>query len=136
MMRRSEIRRPCAGEPQSLRMDHWWLSLVVIEAQVRNQVLPHDVAQRVLHLHRLDKQIVLRVDALGAVWRLEVEAQPLLDAQAAQARRTRGEVHEQAQIQRQRSCQNRVAAQEINLELHGIAEPAEDIDVVPTDRKS
>src|SRR4029077_8029312 len=32
----------------------------------------------------------------------------------------------------QRCCQNGVAAQEVNLNLHGIAEPSKDVDVVPT----
>src|SRR5208283_533483 len=71
-------------------------------------------------------------DARRAVRRLEVEAEPLLNPQPAKARRPRRKVHKQAQVQRQRSRQNRVAAQEVHLQLHRIAEPAEDIDVVPT----
>ncbi len=50
-----------------------------------DQVLAHDVAKRVLQLHGLDEEVVLGVDAGGAVGVLEVEAEPLLDAQALQA---------------------------------------------------
>ena len=35
-------------------------------------------------------------------------------------------------VERQRSGEDRVTAQEIDLDLHGVTEPAEDIDVVPT----
>ena len=55
-------------------------SVVVLQPEVRDQVLAHDVAQRVLQLHRLDEQIVLRIEPLGRLRRLEVEAQPLLNA--------------------------------------------------------
>ena len=42
------------------------------------------------------------------------------------------EVEEQYEIQHDRRRQNRIAAQEIDLDLHRIAEPSEDVDIVPT----
>ena len=60
--------------------------------------------------------------------RFEVEAQPLLDALHAGAL---GEVEKQHQVEYERRGEDRIAAQEIDLDLHRIAEPAEDIDVVP-----
>ena len=42
------------------------------------------------------------------------------------------QIEEQHQIEHDRRRQNRVAAQEIDLDLHRIAQPSEDIDVVPT----
>jgi len=42
--------------------------------------LAHDVAQRVLQLHRLNEKIVLRIEARRCLRRLEIEAEPLLDA--------------------------------------------------------
>src|SRR5215813_7136324 len=52
--------------------------------------------QRVFHLHQLDEQIVLRIQAGRRHRALEVERQPLLDPRHARALR---QVHEQRQIQ-------------------------------------
>ena len=41
------------------------------------------------------------------------------------------QIHEQHQVQHQRRRQNRIAAQEIDLDLHRVAQPPEDVDVVP-----
>src|ERR1019366_7109385 len=64
--------------------------------------------------------------------RFEVEAQPLLDADTAQLRRTLRQVEEEHEIEHDGGRENGVAAQKIDLDLHRIAEPTEDIDVVPT----
>src|SRR6185436_8307011 len=89
------------------------------------------MAQRVLQLHQLNKQIMLGIKSGSAHGRLKVEAQPLLDSQSAQLLAALRQVEKQHQIKHQGRGQNRVAAQEINLDLHGIAQPSEDIDVVP-----
>src|SRR5208282_1139964 len=88
--------------------------------------------QSVLHLHQLDEQIVFRIQSWRGHGRLEVEAEPFLNSQAAQFRRALREVHEEHQVEHDGRGQNRVAAQEVHLDLHGIAEPSEDINVVPT----
>src|SRR4029077_2625762 len=41
-------------------------------------------------------------------------------------------VEEEHEIEDDRRRENRIAAQEVHLDLHGIAKPSEDIDVVPT----
>src|SRR5207244_6594132 len=64
--------------------------------------------------------------------RLKVKAQPFLDANVLQFRSPLCQVEEQDQIENDRCRQNRVTAEKIDLDLHGIAEPAEDIDIVPT----
>ena len=64
--------------------------------------------------------------------RLEVEAEPLLNAQALKFRAAFGQVEEQDKVENNRRGQDGIPAQEIDLDLHRIAEPAEDIDVVPT----
>ena len=69
------------------------------------------------------------VNGIVVLWALEEEAQEALSAVASC---TVGEVHEQAQVKTQRCCEDRVAAQEVDLDLHGIAHPAKDVDVVPT----
>src|ERR1700744_1429995 len=74
---------------------------------------------------------MLGIHTRSAVRILEVEAKPLLDTEPAQRRRTCREIHEQAEIQRKRSRENRVAAEKIDLDLHRVSEPAKDIDVVP-----
>ena len=60
---------------------------------------------------------------------LVVEAQPLLDAAHTRPLREVGEQHE---VERERGGEDRVAAQEVDLQLHRVTEPAEDVDVVPT----
>ena len=59
---------------------------------------------------------------------LEVEGEPLLDAAHAGPLR---QVEEQRQVEHQRRGQDRVAAEEIDLDLHRVAQPPEDVDVVP-----
>ncbi len=75
---------------------------------------------------------MLGIDAGGGVGILEVEAEPLLDAEAAQAGRAGSEIHEEDEIEGEWCGQDGVAAEEVYLDLHRIAEPAEDIDVIPT----
>src|SRR6266851_1160473 len=114
-----------------LRWVHRLLA-VVVEAEVGDEAFAHDVAKGVLELHRLDEEVVLRVDAGGAVGSLEVEAEPLLNAEAAQAWGTGREVHEEDEVEGERRGEDGVAAEEVYLELHRVAEPAEDVDVVPS----
>ena len=59
---------------------------------------------------------------------LEEEAQEALDAVAAGAG---CEVAQEHEVEAQRCGKDRVAAEEVDLDLHGIAHPAEDVDVVP-----
>src|SRR6476646_7570640 len=102
--------------------------VVVLTAKVRDQFFALQVPQRVLQLHQLDEQIVLRIQA-GCVNRaLEVKRQPFLNAMHAGAVR---QVEEQRHVENDRRSENAVAAQKIDLQLHRIAEPADQIDVVP-----
>src|ERR1700730_15758087 len=97
-----------------------------------NQLLAHYVTQCVLQLHRLNKKVVLGIKAWSRHWRLEVETEPLLNPKAFQGACTLGEIHKEHQIQHQRSGQDRVTAQEIDLDLHRVAEPSKNVNVVPT----
>src|SRR5690606_19770526 len=54
-------------------------SLVVVQPQVRDLLFTHQVTQRVLQLHVLDEQVVLRVQLRRHHRALEVERQPFLD---------------------------------------------------------
>jgi len=87
-------------------------------------------ADSVLKHHILLEEVVYRHFVLCIVVHgaLEEEAQEALCAIAAGAC---GEVAEEHEVKAEGSCENRVAAEEVNLNLHGIAHPAEDIDVVP-----
>src|SRR4029450_7431748 len=71
-------------------------SVVVLEAQVGDEVLALHVAQGVLQLHELDEQVVLGVEAGRGHGALEVEGQPLLDPAHAGAS---GQVEEEGQVQ-------------------------------------
>src|SRR6202451_2642360 len=88
--------------------------------------------QRVFQLHQLNEEIVLGIQSRRGHWRFEVEAEPLLNSQAAQFGTALRQVEEQDEIEHDGSGENRVAAQKIYFDLHGITEPSEDVDVVPT----
>src|SRR5262245_46190485 len=59
---------------------------------------------------------------------LEIEREPLLNTRHADSL---GEIEKQDQIEAQRRGQNAVTAQKVYLDLHRIAEPAENVDIVP-----
>src|SRR3981081_2305809 len=64
--------------------------------------------------------------------RLEIEAEPLLNAEPSQLGAAFSKIQKKHQVQHNRRGQDGVAAQKIHLDLHGIAQPSEDIDIVPT----
>src|SRR5437868_15318584 len=72
---------------------------------------------------------MFRIDGGGAHGAFEVEGEPLLNPAHTGAF---GQVEEQDQVQYERRGQDRVAAQEIDFDLHRIAEPPDDIDVIPS----
>src|SRR5579883_1290876 len=95
-------------------------SPIVFGAEVGDDVLPGHPAQRVLELHQLDEEVVLRIELRGGHRALEVKAQPLLRAVEACALR---EIEEQREVEDHRRREDRVAAQEVDLDLHRVAEP-------------
>jgi lipoprotein-anchoring transpeptidase ErfK/SrfK len=104
-------------------------SIVIFVADVRDQVFALHPAQHVLHLDQLDEEIVLRIQPGSGHRALVIEREPLLDAAEAGAVR---EVHQDRQVEHDRRGQDRITAQEVDLDLHRIAEPSDDIEVVPT----
>src|SRR6187402_275874 len=107
-------------------------NLVGYSLQMSYKIFSHDVAQSIFELHGLNEEVVLRDTPRGAVRGFEVEAEPLLHAEVRQRRRPRRQIHVQAEIERQRSSEDGVAAEEVDLKLHGIAKPAENVDIIPT----
>src|SRR5947199_10441230 len=102
--------------------------VVVFTAKVRDQLFAFEVPECVLQLHQLNEQVVLRVEARRVHRALEVERQPLLNAAHVGAA---GQVEEQRDVEHDGRGENAVAAQEVDLQLHRVAEPADEIDVVP-----
>ncbi len=90
---------------------------------------PRMIAQRVLQLHQLNEQVVLRIQPWRGHRALEIERQPLLNAAHPGALR---QIQEQRHVEHDGRRQNAVAAEKVDLELHRIAQPSEQIDVVPT----
>ena len=88
-------------------------------------------AQSVLEHYILLEQVVNRHFVLSVVvhWALEEEAQEALDAIASCAS---SQVAEEYEVKAKRSSEDRVAAEEVGLDLHWRAHPTEDVDVVPT----
>src|SRR6266446_3783800 len=78
--------------------------------------------------HELDENVVLWIQARNRLWRFIVEGQPFLHALHASAL---CKIEKQREIQNNRRRQNRIAAKEVDLDLHWITEPAENIDIVP-----
>src|SRR5476649_1154275 len=118
---------PMTTPPMSAGWTNGFL-VVVLTSKMRDELFALEIAQRVLELHQLDEQIVLRVH-LGRVHRrLVVERQPLLDAVHLRPLR---EIQEERRVEDNRRGEDAVAAEEVDLQLHRIAEPAEDVDVVP-----
>src|SRR2546421_71976 len=103
-------------------------SVVVFEAEVRDEVFAAQVSERVLELHQLDEDVVFGVETGRGHRRLEVEGEPLLYALHADAL---SEVEEEREVEDDGRGEDGVAAEEVNLDLHRVAEPAEDVYVVP-----
>ena len=77
---------------------------------MRDQILTLDISQRILQLHQLNEEIMLRVEA-GRVHRaLEVEREPLLNAAETDALR---DIEEKRQVEHDRRRHDAVAAQVI-----------------------
>src|ERR1041384_4435807 len=72
---------------------------------------------------------MLRIQTRRGLRSIEVEREPFLHAFHARAVR---EIKEQSEVEHDWRGEDRIAAKEVDLDLHRVAEPAEDIDVVPT----
>src|SRR6266540_3686242 len=103
-------------------------AFVIVEPGVIQDFLADEDAKRVSELQVLDEEVVLGLQIRPRHRRLEVEGEPLLNPGQARAPR---EIQKERQIEGHRRRENRVAAEEVDLDLHGLAEPAEDVDIVP-----
>src|SRR5687768_1654293 len=102
--------------------------VVIFTAKMGDQLLTLEVAERILQLHQLDEEIVFRIEAGGVNRTLEVERQPLLNPVHAGPL---GKVHEQRHVEHDWRGKDAVAAEKIDLQLHLVAEPADQVDVIP-----
>ena len=102
--------------------------VVIFLAEVGDHFFAHHPAQSIFEFHGLDEKVVLGVKRRRTHGRFEIEAEPFLDAVHAGALR---EIEEENEIENQRRGENGIAAEKIDLDLHRIAEPAENVDVVP-----
>src|SRR5437773_11496278 len=100
--------------------------VVVLETQVSNQIFAPQVAQSVLQLHQLNEDVMFRIQSWRGHRRLKIKRQPFLHTLHFGPL---GKVKKQGEIQHNRGCQNRIAAEEIDLDLHLVAEPTEDVDI-------
>src|SRR3569832_1733819 len=105
------------------------MSVVILKAEMSDHLFAPEVSERVLKLHQLDKKIVLGVKALRVLGSFEIERQPFLFAFLSRSLR---EIHNESEVECQWSGKDRIAAKENHLDLHFVAEPAKDVDVVPT----
>src|SRR5262245_523439 len=73
---------PMSAPPSSMgcSLGAGGMSVVILPAEVRDQLFALQIAQRVLQLHQLNEQIVLGVQARRVHRALVVEREPLLNA--------------------------------------------------------
>src|ERR1700730_9400603 len=110
-------------------MIRWAASLLsAIAIEMGNELFTHPLPERVLQLCLLDEQIVLWGQLACSLWAFEVEAEPLLDPALAGAP---SQIHQQGEVEHNRRGQDAVTTEEVNLELHRIAQPSEEVDVIP-----
>src|SRR5258708_2530012 len=95
---------------------------------MRDEIFGEQVAERVLQVHQLNKDVVFGIEGGSGHRRFEIERQPFLHALHAGAL---SEIEEKSQIQNNGRSQDRITAEEVNLDLHLVAEPTKNIDVVP-----
>src|SRR5436853_623950 len=86
--------------------------------------VPARPPHRVLQLHQLNEEVVFGIELGGGHGAFEVEAEPLLNAGPAGAL---GEIEQEREVEHDRRGEDRVAAEEVDLHLHRIAEPAEEV---------
>src|SRR4051812_35875684 len=96
-------------------------SVVVLKPEVGDELLAFQVAERVLQLHGLNEQIVLRIESRLGHGRFQIEAEPLLYADATQLFAALRQVQEQNQVEHNGRREDGIAAEEVNLELHWVA---------------
>src|SRR5271166_2895970 len=73
--------------------------IVVFQSQMRDQFFAAQMAESVFQFHQLNEQIVLGIQAGRGHGRLEIKAEPFLNAQAAQLLTALGEVHEEDEVE-------------------------------------
>src|SRR3954468_11102261 len=119
------ITRPpiSAGWPMPARV-----LVVVFASKVRDQLLTLQIPKRVFQLHQLNEQIVFRIQIRSVHRALEVEREPFLNTMHPRPLR---QIHEQRDVEDDRRRENTVATQEIDLQLHRVTKPPDQIDVVP-----
>src|SRR5262249_25357458 len=91
-------------------------------------LFPNEDPERVAELQVLDEEVVLRGEVRAGHRRLEVEGEPLLDSRESGPLR---QIEEEEEVEDDGRREDRVAAEKVDLDLHRLAEPAEDVDIVP-----
>src|SRR5215510_13426021 len=112
----TNARRPSSGNPDTRTSRRQRIECVA-QCRILDELI--ELAFQVRELHA---QFMCRPVSIEANGTLEIKRQPFLRTAEAFAL---GQVHEQDQVEQQRSRQNAVATEEIDLQLHRIAEPAE-----------
>src|ERR1044072_4017060 len=84
--------------------------------------------ESVFEFHQLDKDVVFRVESRRCLRRFEVEGKPLLHPLHSGPL---GQVKEEREVQHNRRGEDGIATEKVDFYLHRIAEPAEDVYVVP-----
>ena len=71
--RQDSVERAADEHRLGATVRHCASSVVILEPEMRNQLLPPEVAERVLQLHQLNEQIMFRVEAARMDRALEIE---------------------------------------------------------------
>src|SRR5829696_9085116 len=95
---------------------------------MRDHFLAHHEPKRVLKLCLLNENVMFGIQARRRLRRFEIKREPLLYSFHAGAMR---EIEKQREVEAKRRSEDRITTKEIDLDLHLVPEPSEDIDVVP-----
>src|ERR1700704_1592310 len=89
----------------------------VVRAEIVDELFADEVAEIVLQPDLLGEEVVLGIDARRVLRALEVEAEPLLDALHPGPL---GEIAEEREVEDDGRREDRVAAEEVDLDLHRV----------------
>jgi len=88
----------------------------------------HNFSHGILELDMLDKDIMFGNHIGRMQWALEVERKPFLYSVEANSL---SKVHQQHEIESNRSSKYGITAKEVDLNLHGITQPTKYVNIVP-----
>jgi len=93
-----------------------------------DEVFSAQVAERIFELHQLNKEVMFGIELWRTLRTLKVKGKPFLDPVHFGAL---GKVEKEHQVEAQGCRQDAIPAKKVDLDLHRVTEPSENIDIIP-----